>query len=214
VVAERQTESISRENIGQAQEYERALIQRVSEESDERFLRYVREYLQHGQQHSSATILAINVNAVVDEEMGYASYSIHIQLMQGVLLLGQSPRRSLATTWQIGRVGYISPSEFEQIREHVRDTIDEFINEYLAANPDRGSPVSLPKTRIPPRGLVTGIARSQDSSSAVIGTQIVREGQSIHGVKVIKIHKDRVEFEKNGRRWTQGLNEAPGPQWR
>ncbi|MHC4426796.1 MAG: hypothetical protein ACYSYV_11975, partial [Planctomycetota bacterium] len=116
--------------------------------------------------------------------------------------------------WQIGRVGYISPNEFEEIGEHLGDTVDEFINDYLAANPNRGSPVSFPETRIPPRGLVTGIARSDDRSSAIIGTQIVREGQSIHGIKVVKIHKDKVEFEKNGKRWTQGLNEAPGPEWR
>ncbi len=31
--------------------------------------------------------------------------------------------------------------------------------------------------------------------------------------KVIKIHKDKVEFERDGNRWTQRLNEPPGREW-
>ncbi len=48
-----------------------------------------------------------------------------------------------------------------------------------------------------------GILYSEDKSSALIGDTIAREGDIIDGVKVIKINKDTVEFEKNGEKWTQ-----------
>jgi len=47
---------------------------------------------------------------------------------------------------------------------------------------------------------VKGIVYSSDNASAVIGTKIVREGQQISGATVIKITKDSVEFEKDGKR--------------
>ena len=49
---------------------------------------------------------------------------------------------------------------------------------------------------------VRGIVYS-DNPSAVIGTRIVRTGDEISGAKVIKINQDSVEFEMDGKRWTQ-----------
>ena len=51
--------------------------------------------------------------------------------------------------------------------------------------------------------IVKGIVYSQDSPSAVIGTQIVREGDKVLGATIVKINKDSVEFEMNGKTWTQ-----------
>jgi hypothetical protein len=48
-----------------------------------------------------------------------------------------------------------------------------------------------------------GILYSEDNPSALIGETIVREGDIIDGVKVVKINKDTVEFEKDGEKWTQ-----------
>ncbi len=53
------------------------------------------------------------------------------------------------------------------------------------------------------RVTVRGIVYSEDRPSAVIGTQIVHEGEEVMGATVIKINKDSVEFEMNGKRWTQ-----------
>lgn len=50
-----------------------------------------------------------------------------------------------------------------------------------------------------------GILYSEDNASALIGDKIAREGDIIDGVKVVKINKDSVEFEKNGARWTQRI---------
>ncbi len=51
--------------------------------------------------------------------------------------------------------------------------------------------------------IIKGIVYSEDDSSVVIGSQIVSEGEKISGVTVVRINKDSVEFEMNGKRWTQ-----------
>lgn len=55
-----------------------------------------------------------------------------------------------------------------------------------------------------PGGLIIkGIVYSEDNPSAVIGTQIVHEGDMVLGATVTKINEDNVEFEMNDKRWTQ-----------
>jgi len=51
--------------------------------------------------------------------------------------------------------------------------------------------------------IVKGIVHSEKSPSAVIGDQIVHEGDKISGVTILKINRDNVEFEINGKKWTQ-----------
>lgn len=51
--------------------------------------------------------------------------------------------------------------------------------------------------------IVRSILYSEDNPSAVIGSRIVHEGEKIQGVSVIKINTDSVEFEMNGKNWTQ-----------
>lgn len=63
-------------------------------------------------------------------------------------------------------------------------------------------------------GIVTGIMFSGDNISAVIGDSVVHEGDTTHGVKIVKIYKDRIELEKNGRRWSQQIGDTPDTAWR
>jgi len=51
--------------------------------------------------------------------------------------------------------------------------------------------------------IVKGIVYSENNPSAVIGNQIVHEGEKVLGATIVKINKDSVEFEMNGKRWTQ-----------
>ena len=62
-------------------------------------------------------------------------------------------------------------------------------------------------------GVVTGVLLADGKPSAVIDTDVVHEGTIIHGIKVVKIHKGKVEFEKNNKRWTQQLREQPNHAW-
>ena len=51
--------------------------------------------------------------------------------------------------------------------------------------------------------IVKGIVYSKDDPSAIIGNEIVHEGDKVSGATVVKINEDSVEFEMNGKRWTQ-----------
>jgi hypothetical protein len=51
--------------------------------------------------------------------------------------------------------------------------------------------------------IVKGIVYSKENPSAVIDNRIVHEGEKVSGATVVKINKDSVELEKNGKRWTQ-----------
>ncbi len=80
-------------------------------------------------------------------------------------------------------------------------------------NDNNSQKTKQPATSKVSRGTVTGIVSSEDGFGAMIGTEFVRKGDTIGDITIIKIDKDKVEFEKDGKRWTQGLNETPGPQW-
>ena len=62
-------------------------------------------------------------------------------------------------------------------------------------------------------GIVTGILYSEGSPLAIIDGKVLGEEQSIHGVKILKIHPDYVEFENAGSRWSQRINEPSLPHW-
>jgi len=51
--------------------------------------------------------------------------------------------------------------------------------------------------------IVKSILYSEDNPSAVISGRILHEGEKIRNVSIIKISKDSVEFEMNGKRWNQ-----------
>lgn len=53
--------------------------------------------------------------------------------------------------------------------------------------------------------IIKGIVFSKDKTSAIISGSIVSEGQKILGVTVVKINKESVEFEKDGKTWTQPI---------
>jgi hypothetical protein len=51
--------------------------------------------------------------------------------------------------------------------------------------------------------IVKGIVYSKGNPCAVIGDQIVHQGDKILDVVIIKINENNVEFEANGKKWTQ-----------
>jgi hypothetical protein len=51
--------------------------------------------------------------------------------------------------------------------------------------------------------IIKGIMYSKDRPSAVINDQIVHQGNKILGAVVVKINKNNVEFEMDGKNWTQ-----------
>lgn len=120
-----------------------------------------------------------------------------------------------ARTWRVypgtGRLDSFAEDEKNALEE----LVGQFIEDYLAANP---------------KGFVDyiyGYAGTPDNPvtpwTAIRG-QMIHEGDIIDGVKVVKIHpfkhnadgtttEAKVEFEKDGKRWTQGEEEPPAPEW-
>lgn len=68
---------------------------------------------------------------------------------------------------------------------------------------------------IPPKapGTVTGILSSDGTPLTIINGKVLSEGQSVNGVKVIKINRDSVEFENTSSTWSQKVNEPPSTNW-
>jgi hypothetical protein len=62
-------------------------------------------------------------------------------------------------------------------------------------------------------GVVAGILYSTDKPAVVVDRKIVHERDTIQGVTVVKIYKDKVEFEKNGKNWTQKVQQKPAAYW-
>ncbi len=72
----------------------------------------------------------------------------------------------------------------------------------------------IPRKRTPEKdGTVVGILYSKDKPYALINREIVCEGDVTNGVKIVKIEKHKVEFEKDGERWTQKVLANPNPSW-
>lgn len=62
-------------------------------------------------------------------------------------------------------------------------------------------------------GVVTGILYSAERAAAVVDRKIVHQGDTINGVKVVKIFRDKVEFERKGKKWTQTVQQKPASYW-
>jgi len=69
------------------------------------------------------------------------------------------------------------------------------------------TPTERPQTGKTTRLIIKSIVYSEDNPSAVIGSRIVHEGEKILGVTVVKINKDSVEFEADGKKWNQNVRE-------
>ena len=55
---------------------------------------------------------------------------------------------------------------------------------------------------------LTGIFYTENNPAAVVNGKIVHEDDVIGDVRVLKIHKHKVEFESSGRRWSQSMPAA------
>lgn len=63
-------------------------------------------------------------------------------------------------------------------------------------------------------GVVTGILYCADGPLAIVDGKVVHEGDIMHGVKVVKIYKDKVDFAKNGKKWEQQVRQRAGAYWK
>jgi hypothetical protein len=86
--------------------------------------------------------------------------------------------------------------------ETLRDPMQPIPSAIIPGKTEPEKPEPVKKEEKP---VVKGILYSEDNPSAIIGTQIVHEGDKVSGATIIKINKDNVEFEKDGEKWNQGV---------
>lgn len=79
--------------------------------------------------------LNVNTGRLTDQPPGYI-FNILLRVRQTVDLRTVVPKSCSAITWQTMMLG-IAPTDqcFDTIRQQVKIQVEEFINEYLAANP-------------------------------------------------------------------------------
>ena len=56
------------------------------------------------------------------------------------------------------------------------------------------------------QGWLTSIVYGEENASAMVSNRIVHEGDMVDGYKVVKIYRDKVEFEKNGKIFTKQVS--------
>jgi hypothetical protein len=52
-----------------------------------------------------------------------------------------------------------------------------------------------------------------DSLFAGIDEEFISQGSRVNDIKIVKIHRDRVEFEKSGKNWVQVIGAPANPAW-
>jgi hypothetical protein len=62
-------------------------------------------------------------------------------------------------------------------------------------------------------GVVTAILYCEEDPTVLIEDQILHKGDMIHEVKISNINTDKVQFNKQGQRWEQKVQEPAKPEW-
>ena len=58
-----------------------------------------------------------------------------------------------------------------------------------------------------------GLSAFSDLLFAGIDKELISQGHRVNNIKIVKIHRDKVEFEKNGKNWVQVIGEPANPAW-
>ena len=83
---------------------------------------------------SGYPFLFVTVNAM-RHRSGLFAIGIRVSLEQDVYLV-RNPKVSLSTsTWSVEGVYIVGETNIMQVREKIKDLVDDFINDYLAENP-------------------------------------------------------------------------------
>jgi hypothetical protein len=100
---------------------------------------------------SNATFLYVNVN-LLRTRIGLYAYSSRVALKQTLFLLREPAQEFCAATWEVAQVGTVGVNRVTTLVDKVCDQIDEFIEDYQAANSCRERALAAPRKRaFPPR---------------------------------------------------------------
>jgi len=120
-------------------------------------------------------------------------------------VLGSEPSIANAVTQDIPTEQSTSPASTNKRAESwkIPDSLPEFVRDPMKSPSKAISAGAVVQGNLSVRGIVY----STNKPSAIISGQVLFEGESIGDIRVCKIQKDSVEFEKNGKRWTQQVEQ-------
>lgn len=166
----------------------------------------------------------------------FASLSQQAQLAKSVLSLNnyecEQPRLFEDRDLSVRDTVIQSPKRFAFLQSRIAEEKSRILNNYenqklqLERNKRYAEYFGVAKLRErlkenqpaerPPlaQGVVTGIVYSEDRPSAIIDGRIVYERDTILRVRVVKIHRNKVDFVKSGRQWSQEVRQTPSSYWR
>lgn len=99
------------------------------------------------------------------------------------------PKPSGSATGAFGASNSIAWAKPNPLPERIRDPM-KAVTRYVAGDTNTGI-------------VVRGIVYSEDTPTATIGKKIVTQGDMVYDAIVVKINPDSVEFERDGKSWTQ-----------
>lgn len=79
--------------------------------------------------------LYINVSTLLVDDHHCASIHVSVEFHERAILARRPKINTGVTTWQKGIIGFFGFNKLRDVRESVLELVDEFINDYLAANP-------------------------------------------------------------------------------
>jgi len=142
------------------------------------------------------------------QQVKEAEFTIHQKAQARIDNMGQ--------IIQLMKEGTLSKEAGQRALWRVVGLDDENINAMLPKTKPIDAEIHAKQAQLPKpaKGMITGIIYSENSPSALLNSQIIHEGDIIQGIKVVKIRKGAVEFEKDGKKWTQAIGETPAVFWK
>jgi hypothetical protein len=102
---------------------------------------------------------------------------------------GQSSRRNMKLWFFMMAIGILGVAGYFVWSADLMSSVMDFL------------PTSTSKV------IVTAIVYGEESASAVVSGNVVHEGDTVEGCKVVKIYQDKVEFERKGKLFSKKVNE-------
>jgi len=91
---------------------------------------------EESQRADGEPLLAVALNTVINSDMQIAAISLQVKLHQNVFLQRNPMVLHHGVTWETGITAICGVSQIKRsVREILKDLLDKFINDYLAANP-------------------------------------------------------------------------------
>jgi predicted secreted protein len=79
--------------------------------------------------------LYISVNVVIRAGAEFVASNVHVAFKQAILLKRDPTKGCMATTWEAEKISTYKADELKDVREDLKALVDQFINAYLAVNP-------------------------------------------------------------------------------